>query len=184
MTRLPYPGPAGDDTTRDLEHRIASERGGLLAIYRMLLHAPALADGWRHLLTEVRRNADLPGRLRELVVMRIACLNTAVYEAEHHHAIALEEGLTKAQLECVARRGTIDRGVCAEVGFTATEADVLTLTDSLTTEVLVDEAVFARLSERLGHRQTVELVVTIGAYNMVSRFLVALGIDAEPTRVD
>jgi len=180
MTRLPYPGPAGDDAARDLEQRIASERGDVLAIYRMLLHAPGLADGWRHLLTEVRRNAELPGRLRELVIMRVAALNRAVYEADHHRPIALAEGVTKAQLERLASNGPIDRDGLADAGFAAAEADVLALTDSLTTDVHVDEAVFARLSERLGPRQTVELVVTIGAYNMVSRFLVALGIDAEP----
>lgn len=181
MTRLPYPGPAGDDSARDLEQRISAERGEVLAIYRMLLHAPALADGWRHLLTEVRHNAELSGRLREMVIMRIASLNGAVYEADHHRPIALAEGVTNAQLDRVAVRGSIGGDVLAGAHFTAAEIDVLTLTDSLTSHVQVDEKVFARLSERLGPRQTVELVVTIGAYNMVSRFLVALGIDAEPT---
>jgi 4-carboxymuconolactone decarboxylase len=46
--------------------------------------------------------------------------------------------------------------------------------------VRVDDAVLARLAAGLGPRQVVELVVTIGAYNMVSRFLVAFDIVDEP----
>lgn len=181
MTRLPYPGPAGDEAAREVEQRIASERGEVLAIYRMLLHAPGIADGWRHLLTEVRRDAELPGRLRELVIMRVAALNRAVYEAEHHHAIAVGEGVSERQLQCLAASRPLDRRVLAEVGFTDGEVDALALTESLTTDVRVDDRVFARVADRLGARQAVELVVTIAAYNMVSRFLVALDIESETT---
>ncbi len=180
MTRLPYPGPAGDEAARDVEQRIASERGKVLAIYRMLLHAPGIADGWRHLLTEVRRDAELPGRLREMVIMRVAALNRAVYEAEHHHAIAVREGVSELQLQRLAASGPLDRRSLADAGFTDDELDVLALTESLTADVRVDDNVFARVADRLGPRQVVELVVTIAAYNMVSRFLVALGIEFEP----
>ncbi len=37
----------------------------------------------------------------------------------------------------------------------------------------------AAVSKLLGERGTVELVATTAAYNMVSRFLVALGIERE-----
>jgi alkylhydroperoxidase family enzyme len=43
----------------------------------------------------------------------------------------------------------------------------------------VDDSTFAAALERLGERDTVELVGVIAAYNMVSRFLVALGIETE-----
>lgn len=178
MTRLPYPGPPGDDRAREVEQRIVAERGELLAIYRMLLHAPGIADGWRALLTEVRRDADLPALLRELVIMRVAALNGARYEADHHRPLAIEAGARPEQLAAVADvDGRLPRAD-GEV-FSDLEADVVALTDSLTRDVTVADELLARLAERLGPRQTVELVVTISAYNMVSRFLVALGIDDE-----
>jgi AhpD family alkylhydroperoxidase len=177
MTRLPYPGPPADRAGADVQRRIAAERGEVLAIYRMLMHAPGIADGWRHLLTQVRREAELPGRLRELVVMRVAALNGAAYEADHHRPIALAEGVSAGELDAVADPRVDLAGTAL---FDDVAADVLDLTDSLTREVRVDDAVLARLAAGLGPRQVVELVVTIGAYNMVSRFLVAFDIVDEP----
>ena len=49
----------------------------------------------------------------------------------------------------------------------------------MTRKVRVDDATFAAVRESLGEQQTVELVGVIAAYNMVSRFLVALGVDPE-----
>ncbi|WCT05753.1 carboxymuconolactone decarboxylase family protein [Rhodococcus qingshengii] len=177
MTRLPYPGPAGDEAAAAVERRIADERGEVLAIYKMLMHAPQMADGWRALLTQVRRNADLPGLLRELVIMRVAALNGARYEAAHHRPIAIAEGLRPDQLTAVADPNL--RAVAGDL-FDNAAADVLSVTDSLTRDLRVDDHALARLADRLGPRQTVELVVTIGAYNMVSRFLVAFDINDEP----
>jgi AhpD family alkylhydroperoxidase len=173
MTRLPYPGPPAGGADADVQRRIAADRGEVLAIYRMLMHAPGIADGWRHLLTQVRREAELSGRLRELVVMRVAALNGAAYEADHHRPIARAEGVSDAELAVVADR-LVD--VASSALFDDVTTDVLVLTDSLTRDVRVDDAVLGRLAERLGSRQVVELVVTIGAYNMVSRFLVAFDI--------
>lgn len=40
----------------------------------------------------------------------------------------------------------------------------------------MDEDIIDELKRRLGEKETVEAVATVAAYNMVSRFLVALAI--------
>jgi len=53
---------------------------------------------------------------------------------------------------------------------------VLALTDAMTRDIVVPDALFERLRQRFDARALVEVVATVAAYNMVSRFLVALNI--------
>ncbi len=94
MARIPYA-----DTTRPetapLADRIVAERGEILHLYAMLLHSPPVAEGWLAFLTAIRQRCELPGDIRELVIVQVAHLNGARYEAEQHVPIALREGVTR-----------------------------------------------------------------------------------------
>jgi AhpD family alkylhydroperoxidase len=174
MAYLPYPDLESAEL-RPLVDRITAERGEVLHIYQMLLHSPTLAEGWLGFLTAVRQKLDLPGDLRELVIMRVARLNGAPYEADQHAPIALKEGVTPAQLAALAdwRDST---------AFTPLQRAVLELCDAMTQQVQVGAATLAAVRGHLGERRTVELVATIAAYNMVSRFLEALNIHSDDQR--
>jgi alkylhydroperoxidase family enzyme len=175
MARIPYADPAAPGAA-PLVERIVRERGSLLHLYQMLLHSPPLAEGWLHFMTQVRQKLDLGGDLRELVIMRIAHLNGAPYEADQHAPIALKEGLTQAQLDALA-----DWERTPDV-FTPLQRDVLRLADGITREVHVGDAVVQAVRDGLGERRLVELVATIASYNMVSRFLEALQIHSDDER--
>lgn len=56
---------------------------------------------------------------------------------------------------------------------------MLAYTDAMTRDVYVPDVVFSELRRHFDDRGIVELTATIGTYNLVSRFLVALGISAE-----
>ncbi|WP_233233381.1 carboxymuconolactone decarboxylase family protein [Bordetella sp. LUAb4] len=166
MARLPY----ADLTTEEakpLVERIVAERGSVLLLYQMLLHSPPVASGWLNYLTAIRQLSTLPGDLRELVIMRVAGLNGAPYEADQHAPIALKEGISQAQLD--ALDGWQDSPL-----FDARTRAVLAYADAMTRQVQVPQAVFDAVLAELGQRQTVELTATVAAYNMVSRFLEAL----------
>ena len=62
-----------------------------------------------------------------------------------------------------------------------TDADraVLALTDEMTRNVQVRDETYAAAKKHFSDREMVELSVTIGAYNLVSRFLVAMQVDHE-----
>ena len=59
---------------------------------------------------------------------------------------------------------------------------MLALTDSMTRDVKIPASVFDGVRARLGVREIVELIATIAAYDMVSRFIEALEIHAHDER--
>jgi len=175
MARIPY-ADLSTAEVQPLVERIVAERGHVLHLYQMLLHSPPLAQGWLGFLTQVRQKLELPGDLRELVIMRVAHLNGASYEADQHAPIALKEGLRQDQLDAIA-----DWPAHADL-FRPLERDALALCDAMTRSVQVDAAIVESVRSALGERQLVELTATIAAYNMVSRFLEALQIHSHDHR--
>jgi len=174
MAHLPY-ADLGSAETRPLVERIVAERGHVLHLYQMLLHSPPLAEGWLGYLTKVRQQLTLSGALRELVIMRVAHVNRAPYEAEQHAPIALKEGLTQPQLDALPQwQGS--------ALFSPLQQAALRLADTMTRDVQVPAAVLDAVRAHLDDRQVVELVGTIAAYNMVSRFLEALQIHTPDER--
>jgi len=168
MARIAY-ADIDRPEVKPLVDRIIEERGSVLHLYQMLLHSPELAQGWLTFLTAIRQRCSLSADLRELVIMRVAAVNGASYEADQHAPIALAAGISHAQLG--------DLGSWRESRlFTPQQRAILHLTDEMTKHVQVAPDVIADVRSFLGERQTVELVATIAAYNMVSRFLEALGI--------
>lgn len=174
MARIPY-ADLSHPEAKPLVDRIVAERGGVLHLYQMLLHSPPVASGWLNYLTAIRQQSSLPGALRELVIMRIAILNGAPYEAEQHAPIALREGVSQVQLDALATWKE-------STSFDPTQRAVLAYTDAMTKEIHVSPEVFAGVKSLLSDRLIVELTATVGAYNMVSRFLEALQIHSHDVR--
>src|ERR1051326_8247814 len=150
-----------------IEEAIRAERGDIPLLYQVLLNSPAVAEGWEKMLTAVRNRNSLPAALREMVIIRVAFLNRAPYELEAHRPIALACGVSEAKIDAL-------RLPQPGVAFTPLERAVLVLTDTMTRDVQVDDAVFEPLRAHFDARSLVDLVATIAAYNMVSRFLEAL----------
>ncbi len=99
MARIPY-----QEITPELQplaDAVQQQRGKLNHLYQMLMHSPPVAQGWLNYLTAIRQAGILPGSLRELLIMRVAVLNQAPYEAEAHAPIALREGVTQQQLDAL-----------------------------------------------------------------------------------
>lgn len=174
MAHLPY-ADLNAPEAQPLVQRIVAERGSVLHLYQMLLHSPPLAEGWLGYLTAVRQRLSLAGDLRELVIMRVAQLNGAPYEAQQHEPIARQEGVTQAQLDALSAWE-------ASTVFDEPTRAVLALCDTMTRHVQVPQATLVAVRQHLGERQTVELAATIAAYNMVSRFLEAMHIHGDDQR--
>lgn len=168
MARLDYVDLTRSETSAAAS-RVTSSRGSVSLLYRMLLHSPPVALGWLELLNAVRRDCELSGELRELVILRIASLNDAAFEWQAHAPIGLAEGLTQEQLDALPQW---EGAGC----FDETERAVLAYADAMTRTVHVADAVYAAVALRLSERELVELTVTVAAYNMVSRVLEALQI--------
>jgi 4-carboxymuconolactone decarboxylase len=152
-----------------LEQAIVAERGDVSALYRALLNSAPLASGWEKLLTAIRNRSTVPPALRELVILRVAVLNRAPFEFAQHEPHARRAGIGDDKLAAV-------HDTTPGEPFTELERAVLALADAMTRDVQVPDAVFAPVARAFEGRARVELVATIAAYNMVSRFLEALRI--------
>lgn len=155
-----------------LEAGITAERGRISLLYQVLLNSPPLAQGWEQLLTAVRNRSSLPANLREMIILRVAVLNRAPYEFEAHVPHALKAGLPHIKIEALR-----DVTLAPDAGmFSDQERAVLNLTDTMTRDIAVPDAVFDPVRACFNDQQMVDLVATVAAYNMVSRFLTAFQI--------
>lgn len=176
MPRIPY-RPADLKEPADLVESIRARRGGrLLHLDRMLLHSPPLAAGWNAFLKAVRTGLTLDPRIRELAMCAVAAINRADYEFHHHAPEFLHAGGTPDQVDALR---TPERAVQEPALFDEAARAALRLTIEMTRDVTIRDATFASVHAVFGERGTVELVGVIATYNMVSRFLVALGIEPE-----
>lgn len=178
MPRLPYL-PPDTATPADVVAAIRRRRGGVLYnLDRMLLHSPALAEGWNGLFDAIRGDRmALARRPRELAICLVAILNRADYELHHHAPLFLAAGGTQAQLDVLVTSATPD-ALAQE--FDAADRAVIALTLEMTRGVAVGDATLKDVRRILGDdRQVVELVGVVAAYNMVSRVLVALEVEPE-----
>jgi 4-carboxymuconolactone decarboxylase len=153
-----------------IEAGIQAERGRVSLLYQVLLNSPTLAQGWEGLLTAVRNRSSLPADLREMIILRVAVLNRAPYEFEAHVPHALKAGMPQEKIDAL-RDLQRPEGL---TGFSDQERRVLALTDAMTRDIDVPDSVFDPIKPLFSEQQLIDLVATVAAYNMVSRFLVAL----------
>ena len=161
------------DSAEFIEKVRRGRRGNLLNIYRLLLHSPPLASAWFDLLNVVRWKTTLDGRLREIIIIRIAYVNRAQYcLAQHIPALAAADGVTLAECDALAdwRAASL---------FSERERAALAFADAMTRDIRVPDDVFADVRRHFDERQIVELSVLVGAYNMHTRVQEALKLEPE-----
>ena len=102
----------------------------------------------------------------------MAVVNRAPYEFDAHVPHARKAGMPQAKID--ALRAPSPHDWPGDARFDAVERLVLDLTDRMTRDIEVPDHAFEPLRAHFDERGLVELVATIAAYNMVSRFLVAM----------
>lgn len=177
MPVIPYK-PTDIQKPKELVDSIRSRRNGeLLNLDRMLLHSPAFAAAWNNFMGCVRNALSVPALLRELAICAVAVLNNAEYEFIQHAPEFIKAGGRKQQLTALRAISSTD---FVSTEFTEQELAVITLTVEMTRTIQVSETTMQQIKNNVSdHQQLVELISIIAAYNMVSRFLVTLGIEPE-----
>jgi len=175
MARISYIEESDRPELAELIGKIrAGRRGALINVYNLLLHTPALAAIWLDFVSAARFRTALDGRLREIVIVRVAHLNRTAYVFKQHvPQLSAPEGLSDTECDALAdwRDATT---------FSPRERAALAYADAMTRDVAVPDTVFEALRPHFDERQIVELSVLIGLYNMHTRVFTALGIDPEP----
>jgi 4-carboxymuconolactone decarboxylase len=154
------------------EDRVAFGDGPVLNIFRTLAHHPKLLKRWLVFGNHILGKNSLTPRDRELAILRVGWLCKAEYEWAQHAAIALRCDISKDEIERVTR------GPEAE-GWTEKESVLLRATDELVDDKFISDDTWKALSGFYGKEQLIDLVFTVGQYNLVSMALNTLGVQLE-----
>jgi len=114
----------------------------------------------------------LPGRAREIIILRVGYQAGSEYEFGQHTRLGREAGLTDEEIAALADAGT---GRWAD-----DEAALVSLVDELCADDQVSEPTWKRLSERWSDAELLELLVLAGFYRLVSGVLNSVGVALEP----
>jgi alkylhydroperoxidase family enzyme len=177
--RIPDWTPERKPQPQDLVQAILERRGGtLLNLDRALLWSEPLARGWNTYLKAVRTGLGASRQLRELGICTVALITGAHYEYHHHAPDYLAAGGTQPALD--ALQAYVRAGAQGEPqGLAGDEALIARYAAQMTRDVKVDDALFAALRQRFETTELVEITAAIATYNMVARFLLALGVAPE-----
>ena len=178
--RIPDWTPERKPQPQDLVESVLRRRGGnLLTLDRALLWSEPLARGWNVYLGNVRTGLSASRKLRELGICTVALLTGAEYEYHHHAPDYLAAGGTQAELDALASFVKNPRGAIPAGALGSDEALIVQYAAQMTLDVKVQDGLFAQMHKRFDTTELVELTSAIATYNMVARFLVALGVTPE-----
>ena len=95
MARISYIEEKAHPELAELIGKVRSgRRGTLINVYKLLLHAPPLAESWLNMISTARFKTELDGRLREIAIIRVAYLNRTEYVVKQHvPELSVPEGL-------------------------------------------------------------------------------------------
>ncbi len=165
--------PMRDLAAMDAEDRETVEKnamnGQIFNIFKVLAHHPKLVKRWTPFAGHVLGKQTLAFRDRELLILRIGWLNQAEYEFAQHELIAKKGGVTDADVE------NVKQGPKAP-GWSAHEAALMQAADDLYENSVVSDATWAVLSKTYSTEQLMDVVFTIGQYNLVSWALNSFGV--------
>jgi len=179
MPRIPYvfPAPGESDIADTIRKR--RKEGKLINLDGVFLNAPAIAQGFNQLVAAVRLQNSLDAGLRELLILRVAALNSAAYEWIQHEPVGRAGGLTDAQLAAirdVSYVRTNQQPLVPPSSLPPVLSAALAFTDAMTVDIKVPQHIFDSLKAHLSDQQMMEATATIATYNLVSRVLVALDV--------
>jgi alkylhydroperoxidase family enzyme len=179
--RIPDWTPELKPQPEELVNAILERRGGtLINLDRALLWSEPLARGWNVYLKAVRTGLPTSRKLRELGICTVALLTGAHYEYHHHAPDFLAAGGTEAELDALNRFVQAGaRGTPSDPALDAVARVVVQYATQMTLDVKVSDAVFESMQSHFDTTQLVEITSAIATYNMVARFLVALGVSPE-----
>ena len=149
------------------------EQIAVLNVFKTLLHHPKLAKAVNDLLmTLLAGDNQLDARLRELLIMRIGWATGCDYEWTQHWKIALQFGLSEAEVLAV-------KDWQAATCLTERDRAILAATDETLADGMISASTWGSCAGFLDDAQLLELNVAIGAWRLISQLARSAGIELE-----
>lgn len=173
MARLPYPDLASlPETNRKLLETLPP-----LNIFRMLAGSGPSFVPFMSLINAYLNEGLLDVELRELVILRVGHLCGSAYELHQHLRVSRTLGLSESRIEAAA-------GTLPSPQFSEAENAALALADKLVAHVKAGKEIFEEARAHLGDSGVQELIIIVGVYLLVCRYLETLEIELEETEIE
>ncbi len=121
-------------------------------------------------------SGTLPGRLRELVILRTAFRFAGGYEWAHHLELAEAQGVTREEIAALGHRDGLGR-----VAWAPVELAALNAVDETAAAGEVSDATWEDLEASLNESEIIELLMLIAHYQMLTGVLRSLRVQLEPS---
>ena len=172
----PRVAPLERDQLSDEQSEILArfgEFGQLRNVFKTLARHIKLLKRWLPFANHILFKSSLPPRDREILILRTAWLCRAEYEWGQHLVISQREGLSRAEID------RISDGADA-AGWDAFDAALIRATDELCTDTRLSDATWAALAGRYDTNQIMDVLFTVGNYNMLAMALNSCGVQLDP----
>lgn len=146
--------------------------GRLYNVFTTMANHPELANDWMTFATYILRDNSLPPRDRELLILRIGWLCQAEYEWAQHVVIGKRAGLADDDVRRIA-----DGADAA--GLTEHDRLLIRAADELHGDACLSDSTWAGLVKTYNTKQMMDLVFTVGQYNLVSMALNSFGVQLD-----
>jgi len=137
-----------------------------------LARHPALARAFHTFNGHVQFATTLSTRQRELLVLRVAAVRRAEYEWAQHVVLAADAGIDDDEIARVAE------GPSAP-GWSPLERAMLRAVDELLDDAKVADATWAALAGGLDEQQLMDLIFTVGAYDLLAMAFRSFGVEID-----
>lgn len=146
--------------------------GSVLNVLTTIARHPDLFESFMPFVLYVLEEQTLPARDREMLILRIGWLNQAKYEFGQHTLSGKQAGLTDEEI----LRITLGPD---DPDWNEFEAALLRAADELYHDAIISDATWDTLSQHYDEKQLMDVVFTVGQYNMVCWALNSFGVQLE-----
>ena len=149
-----------------------ADRDPLDNVFGTFIRHPDLFRRYSPLGVHILTKSSLSARDRELAILRIGSRNECAYEFAQHTEIGVAIGMTADEI------AGIHIGPQAAV-WSAFERLLLRAVDELVSEHRIGDDTWTELRQSLTEHQMMDLVFTVGTYNMISWALNSFGVELD-----
>jgi alkylhydroperoxidase family enzyme len=140
-----------------------------LNVLGMFAHHPPLCRAFHVLMGHVLYATTLSARQREILIVRIGAIRGAYYEWAQHVVLGGEAGLTRAEIAALS-------GDADSVGWSPVDAALIRAVDDLIADARIGDDAWAVLAEGLTTQQILDVICTVGGYDMLAMAMRSTGI--------
>ena len=133
---------------------------------------PTVAAGMAAMGRSLLQEGTIPGRSRELVILRMGWNCQSRYEFGQHTLMAKSLGVTDREIELLTR--PLELG-----GWSAHERVLLEMVDELYHDDCVSDATWAELATHFDHHDVLEYMAATLFYRMISGILNSCGVELD-----